>query len=92
MNGSYLGMEFNQDNIEKELKSLGANYETLNYENLINEEVLIKEGYYYIIFQYDGTSNLKKQIIEGVSESLIRESWKDGLEKFKNIRKKYLLY
>ena len=39
-----------------------------------------------------GISNLKKQIIEGVSESLIRESWKDGLEKFKNIRKKYLLY
>ncbi len=33
--------------------------EFYNYENLINEEVLIKEGYYYIIFQYDGTSNLK---------------------------------
>ena len=39
-----------------------------------------------------GTSNLKKQIIEGESESLIRESWKDGLEKFKKIREKYLLY
>ena len=39
-----------------------------------------------------GISNLKKQIIEGVSESLIIESWKDGLEKFKKIREKYLLY
>ena len=39
-----------------------------------------------------GISNLKKQIIEGVSESLIRESWKDGLDKFKKIREKYLLY
>jgi len=39
-----------------------------------------------------GTSNLKKQIIEGLSESEIRDSWKEDLEKFKKIRKKYLLY
>ena len=39
-----------------------------------------------------GTSNLKKQIIEGLSVSEIRDSWKEGLEKFKKIRKKYLLY
>ena len=39
-----------------------------------------------------GTSNLKRQIIEGLSESEIRYSWKEGLEKFKKIRKKYLLY
>tara|TARA_Y100000996_G_scaffold270603_1_gene213000 strand:- start:532 stop:1707 length:1176 start_codon:yes stop_codon:yes gene_type:complete len=39
-----------------------------------------------------GTSNLKEQIINGLSESEIRESWNDGLEKFKKIRKKYLLY
>tara|TARA_B100000575_G_scaffold284701_1_gene279088 strand:+ start:12896 stop:14071 length:1176 start_codon:yes stop_codon:yes gene_type:complete len=39
-----------------------------------------------------GTSNLKKQIIDGMSEFEIRESWNDGIEKFKKIRKKYLLY
>jgi len=39
-----------------------------------------------------GSSSLKKQIIEGVSESEIRDSWKDDLEVFKKIRKKYLLY
>ncbi len=39
-----------------------------------------------------GSSSLKKQIIEGVSESEIRDSWKDELEIFKKIRKKYLLY
>ncbi len=37
MKGSYLGTEFSQDEIEKELKSLGANYETLNYEDLIDK-------------------------------------------------------
>jgi carbamoyltransferase len=37
MKGSYLGPEFDQDQIEKELKSLGAIFETLNYENLIDQ-------------------------------------------------------
>jgi len=39
-----------------------------------------------------GSSMLKKQIIKGVSEIEIRNSWKKGLEKFKKIRQKYLLY
>ena len=37
MKGSYLGTEFSQVEIEKELKSIGANFETLEYEDLINE-------------------------------------------------------
>ena len=37
MKGSYLGNEFNQDEIEKELKSVGANFEISNYEELINK-------------------------------------------------------
>jgi len=39
MQGSYLGTAFTQPEIEKELKLLGANYETLNYEDLINKTV-----------------------------------------------------
>ena len=37
MRGSYLGSEFSQDQIEKELNLNGANFETLNYEDLINQ-------------------------------------------------------
>jgi len=37
MKGSYLGTEFNQGEIEKELKSIGANFEILQYEDLINK-------------------------------------------------------
>ena len=37
MKGSYLGTEFTQEEIEKELKSTGANFETLKYEDLINK-------------------------------------------------------
>ena len=35
MKGSYLGTEFIKDEIEKELKSIGANFETFKYEDLI---------------------------------------------------------
>ena len=39
MKGSYLGTEFNQEEIEKELKSLRANFQILNYEELIEKTV-----------------------------------------------------
>lgn len=39
-----------------------------------------------------GTDELKKQIIAGLSEEEIRFSWQEGLNKYKEIRKKYLLY
>ena len=36
MKGSYLGTEYNQEEIENELKATGANFETLKYEELID--------------------------------------------------------
>ena len=62
---------------------------------LINSFAQINDKNNFFRSDFDrlsGTSNLKKQIIEGMSESEIRDSWKEGLEKFKKIRKKYLLY
>ena len=41
MKGSYLGTEFNQEEIEKELKSLGANFQIWNYEELIERSSII---------------------------------------------------
>lgn len=39
-----------------------------------------------------GTDQLRKQIIAGMSEADIRKSWEPGLQKFKAIRARYLLY
>ena len=39
-----------------------------------------------------GTEKLQSQIEEKLSVELIRASWSEGLSKFKNIRKSYLLY
>ena len=74
------------------------NYKTTNMIELkwlINSFTQINDKNNFFRSDFDklsGTSNLKKQIIEGLSESEIRDSWKEGLEKFKKIRKKYLLY
>jgi len=39
-----------------------------------------------------GTDSFRKQLLAGVSEADIRKSWTPGLLKFKQMRKKYLLY
>ena len=39
-----------------------------------------------------GSSVLRQQIRDGLSEAAIRKSWEPGLKHFKAIRKKYLLY
>ena len=37
MKGSYLGPEYSQDQIEKELESIGADFEVFDYEDVINK-------------------------------------------------------
>ncbi|MBK7740311.1 MAG: DUF1343 domain-containing protein [Saprospiraceae bacterium] len=39
-----------------------------------------------------GTDKFRKQVVSGLSEDQIRESWQPGLSTFKEMRKKYLLY
>ena len=39
-----------------------------------------------------GTTAFKQQIVSGVSEEDIRQSWEPGLSNYKQMRKKYLLY
>jgi len=39
-----------------------------------------------------GTDALRKQILNGDTESRIRQSWQEDIENFKSVRNKYLLY
>lgn len=54
----------------------------------------ISQGEYFnaMFNKLAGNSQLKEQIIEGVSEEEIRASWQPGIEKFRLVRNKYLLY
>lgn len=53
------------------------------------EEFFRKDGFFYLLA---GNKTLKSQIVKGLTEQQIRESWETGLNAFKEIRKKYLLY
>ncbi|MFY0604816.1 MAG: DUF1343 domain-containing protein [Flavobacteriaceae bacterium] len=39
-----------------------------------------------------GTKKLQEQIEKGISEDEIKASWKEGLDRFKKVRDKYLMY
>ena len=58
------------------------------YKNTPDNTNFFDENFNY----HAGNATLQKQIKEGVEEDAIRKSWQTGLEKFKTIRKKYLLY
>lgn len=52
-----------------------------------------KEPFFNAYFEkLAGSARLREQIVQGKKENEIRASWKPGIEKFKKIRKKYLLY
>ncbi|MBL7933448.1 MAG: DUF1343 domain-containing protein [Bacteroidia bacterium] len=71
-----------------------------NHTRKINLDWL--KSVYYRMEKYDffeanfnyhsGNALLQEQIKNRVSEAEIRESWKPGLDRFREIRKKYLLY
>jgi uncharacterized protein YbbC (DUF1343 family) len=54
---------------------------------------LKREDFFDRNFNYHaGNSRLQEQIKGGLAEAEIRKSWEPGLEKFRAMRKKYLLY
>ncbi|MFN7118859.1 MAG: exo-beta-N-acetylmuramidase NamZ domain-containing protein [Saprospiraceae bacterium] len=60
------------------------------YKDFPNKDSFFLKTLY--IDKLAGTTEFRKQIIAGKTEAEIRASWQPGLEKFKAIRKKYLLY
>jgi len=58
-----------------------------NYQN--KKDFFLKNKF---IDALAGSDDLRLQIESGMSEKMIRKSWENDLDKFKKIRKKYLLY
>ena len=58
------------------------------YNKIQRKEMFFKDSFERIA----GNGKLRGQIINKVSEIEIRKSWRVEIEKFKRIRKKYLLY
>lgn len=58
------------------------------YSGTPDKNTFFDENFNY----HAGNSTLQKQIKEGLTEEAIRNTWQPGLTKFKETRKKYLLY
>ena len=86
MKGSYLGTEFNQDEIEKELKTAGANFETLNYDEMINKtaELLSNEK---AIGWFQGRMEFGPRALG--SRSILGDPRSDKMQKNLNLKVKF---
>ena len=86
MQGSYLGKEFSQKEIKEELTSLGANFEILNYDNLIDKTAdLISNGKALGWFQ--GRMEFGPRALG--SRSIIGDPRSDSMQKNLNLKVKY---
>jgi carbamoyltransferase len=86
MKGSYLGEEFSQEKIEKELKLIGAKYETLNYEDVIDQTAknLANEK---VIGWFQGRMEFGPRALGG--RSILGDPRSDKMQKNLNLKVKY---
>ena len=86
MKGSYLGTEFTQDEIERELKSLGANFEIINYDELINKtaEILSNEK---AVGWFQGRMEFGPRALGG--RSILGDPRSEKMQKNLNLKVKY---
>ena len=86
MKGSYLGTEFSQAQIEDELTSIGAKFETLNYNEIINltSEYLSNEK---VIGWFQGRMEFGPRALGG--RSILGDPRSDKMQKNLNLKVKY---
>jgi carbamoyltransferase len=86
MNGSYLGNEFSQIEIEKELSSLGANFKTFNYDDLIDKtsDILSQEK---AVGWFQGRMEFGPRALGG--RSILGDPRSESMQKNLNLKVKY---
>lgn len=90
INEQCFGVDLRSINIQDLVAQKKINLEWIlfGYQNVKNQKVFFNPFFYNIT----GNNQLEDQIRTGKSVREIRESWQPELEKFKEIRKKYLIY
>ena len=86
MKGSYLGNEFDQEQIEKELNSLGAKFEILDYENLIDKTAKFLSNEKAIGW-FQGRMEFGPRALGG--RSILGDPRSDKMQKNLNLKVKY---
>jgi uncharacterized protein YbbC (DUF1343 family) len=97
MNQECYGLDLRKYEIDKLIKSKRVNlqwmmelYKAYPYKEKFFDSKLSKEM--GDIGKLTGSPLFRKQIIDGASEATIRKSWEPGLSRYKQMRKKYLIY
>ena len=73
---------------EKYLSKINLEWLILAYNKEKNKDNFFKSGFHRLA----GNKVLEEQIKKGLSESDIKKTWKEEINNFKEIRKKYLIY
>ena len=73
---------------EEHLSKIDLKWLILAYKNEKNKDNFFKSGFHRLA----GNKLLEEQIKKGLSDKEIRKTWKKGLDNFKLIREKYLIY
>lgn len=79
----------------RQAKKVDLSFLIETYKNYPNKAIFFdhKQSKEIVVFEkLAGSRVLQEQIIAGMSEEEIRNSWKPGLEQYNAMRKKYLLY
>ena len=78
------------NNYMRSMKHLYLNWLITAYKDYPDKEnFFLKNNFFNLLA---GNKTLMQQIIDGKHANEIQESWEDELERFKKLRKKYLLY
>ena len=86
MKGSYLGNEFDQDQLEKNLNTLGAKFEILNYEELIDKTAELLSGGNAIGW-FQGRMEFGPRALGG--RSILGDPRSEKMQKNLNLKVKY---
>jgi uncharacterized protein YbbC (DUF1343 family) len=70
------------------LNQINLSYLIKAYKNSIDKKIFFNDFFTNLA----GTKALRMQIESGISEKEIKETWVDGLKKFRTVRAKYLIY
>lgn len=97
MPGAKISTQLNRKCNGFDLSNVPLRLTKIHLEYLINANLLLADSGIFInqnVFfnRLAGNSILREQLHECWSEEEIRSTWKDGIENFKLIRSKYLLY
>ena len=73
---------------EEELDQLNLSWIIEAYENYEDQASFFNDFFVKLA----GTTSLRQSIEQGLSDQEIREQWTEGLDRFKSMRSKYLIY